>query len=196
MSLPDNAILEADLGHGVALYDVSHLLPQHADKDYRSRRRSRITEQYLHHSGRLGKPGYAGLRNSARYVVRHRGWPGAPYHTWIPYEDLFDEKGRRVVFRAQPSTARTYHAGTGPNNRGVAHCVQGNTTQHPLSDQQIACLPEVLKYFAQDLNIKSTKLFGHFEANHRGDGHSKASCPGSHASAWLQGLRGGGRMLA
>jgi len=182
--LPDDALLEAYLGDGVALYDVAHLLPQHRSKRYRHRSRTAVSEMYVHHSGRLGHPGYAGMHNAGRYVVNSRGWPGFPYHTWICRAPVYDSTGNAVVFRGQPDIVRTYHAGSGPNDRAVAHCLQGNTTRLPPTDFQLTCLGAVINWYREQ-NI--LPVFGHCEAGT--DGHPKATCPGSHAMAFLQGVR-------
>jgi len=169
----------AHLDHGVAIYDVSNLLPQHRTKRYRDRKTTK--EVYVHHSGKLGKPGLAGLRGSARYVVRYRNWPGCPYHYWIPFEELTDEAGNLVVLRAQPEIKHTYHAGKGPNQRAIAVCLQGNTSARPASTFQLQCLAALLNWFALP------KVLGHCQAPP--DGHPKATCPGSHAMAFLAGLQ-------
>lgn len=180
--IPDGALFEADLGSGVALYDMTHLLPVHSSKRYRTR--ATPTEVYVHHSGRLGASGFAGMLNSARYVVYHRGWPGMPYHLWIPREPVYNESGASVVFRGQPDTVRTYHAGTGPNDRAIAICLQGNTTSKVPSEFQLWCLGSAINWYREQGILP---VFGHCEAGT--DGHAKASCPGSHAMTFLQGVR-------
>ena len=181
-SIPDGAVYEADLGGGVALYDVSHLLPKHPTKRYRDR--GQPTEQYVHHSGKLGRPGYAGMYNSTRYTVRARGWPGFAYTTWIPYLPVFDPAGNVCVLRGNPDTVRTYHAGSGPNTRAVSHCLQGNTTRRPLSNAQLKCLKQLLPWYIDRLQVHT---YGHCEAP--ADGHRKATCPGTHAQTFIHGLR-------
>ena len=169
---------ETLLGGGVAVRDVSMLLPTHKTKKYKSR--PYPTELYVHHSGRAGKQGYNGLHNSANYVVRYRDWPGCPYHYWISYDPVIDSQDNLVVFRAQPTHVRTYHAGTGPNTRGIAVCLQGNTTLRPASEFQLECLGALVNY----LNLP---VCGHCEAPP--DGHPKPSCPGTHAMSYLMGYR-------
>jgi len=142
---PD-ALFEAFMGTGpdgraVALYDVSGLLPQHKAKRYKRRALQSISQQYVHHSGalRTGDPCQQ-LRSSTAYSIRTEGWPGCAYTTWQPYFDVFDGDGRRVVYRGQPSEVRTYHAGTGPNDRAVSHCLQGKGAMvHAAGDAHVVC---------------------------------------------------------
>jgi hypothetical protein len=171
----------------VVIYDASRLLPRHRTKVYRTRSEQSIRRIYVHHSGSLGKPGLAGLIASARYVVKERGWPGCPYHLWVPYQDLLDESGDRVVYRAQPNTARTYHAGSAPNDKGLAIALQGNLTSADMSEHQLEVLPVLIEHLAQELGITDIPL-GHFQAT---DGHVKASCPGRSGKAWLLGWKAG-----
>jgi len=172
-------IFVSQIADHVAIYDVTDLLPKHRTKRYRNRRTTK--EAYVHHSGKLGRPGLAGLRNSTRYVVRYRDWPGCPYHYWLPFEKLTDEAGNLVILQAQPELRRTYHAGTGPNSRAIAICLQGNTTARPASAFQLECLGALLHWLALP------SVLGHCQAP--ADGHAKATCPGSHAMAFLAGLQ-------
>lgn len=177
--IPDAAELVWIANDEVAIYDVTDLLPKHRRKRYRNRQHPQ--EVYVHHSGRLGRPGFEGFRNSARYSVNTKGWPGTPYHYWIPYHGVRDDDGHLVVFQGQCEEARTYHAGTGPNDRAVAVCLQGNSTLRAPSAAQLTCLGALLFDYSSD------KIFGHCEAP--GDGHAKATCPGSHAMAFVYGVR-------
>lgn len=178
MSLPEGAVLEkADPTHEVEIWDVSHLLPRHRSKTYRHRSPSQISEVYVHHSGKLGKPGFLGLVHSTRYVVYQRGWPGCPYHLWIPYEQ---DGGEVVVLRAQKDIVRTYHAGKGPNDRAVAICLQGNMGVREPSCGQYRALSALI-------DLYGLPVLGHCEAP--GDGHAKAACPGGYAMPFVKGKR-------
>jgi len=176
MTKPDRAMgnptFERRLADGFVVYDATGLLPEHHSRAYE--RRSAPSEIYVHHSGRLGRPGLRGALNSARYVVSHRDWPGLPYHYWIPR----DTTGR--IYRCQQDDVRTWHAGAGPNDRGLAICLQGNTSRKPPPSNQFAALAALI----DDIDLP---VAGHCEAP--SDGHAKASCPGSHAMAFLEGFR-------
>jgi hypothetical protein len=142
----------------------------------------------VHHSGilRQGDP-FEHLRSSARFSVRSRGWRSTGYHTWIPFFDVWDDDGNRVVYLCNPPESRTWHAGEGPNSHGIAHALQGNTTARPMSEAQRCALPRVLRHFAKVLGIPPA-AWGHFEAH---DCNPKASCPGDGAASWLHGYRAG-----
>lgn len=176
--LPEGAVLERVL-YGMSIYDVSALLPRHQTKRYQKRDVDHVGEVYVHHSGKLGKPGYEGLALSARYSVLTRGWPGCPYHLWIPYAPDI-ESDHLVVYRANWDDVHTWHAGKGPNERGVAIALQGNTTVRPPSDDQLYCLYRLLEWYQKP-------VLGHCEAGQ--DGHPKPSCPGTHCMTFLAGWR-------
>jgi len=191
--MPDGALFESFLGTGpdgspCALWDVSELLPKHRAKKYRRRELESVRQIYVHHSGRLGAPGFSGAVGSARYAVRNRGWPGIGYHIWIPYLDHIDSDGRRVVYRCQQTETRTYHAGTGANDRAVAIALQGNLSRRDMSEHQSSALPVVIKWFASELGIPAAAI-GHWQAP--SDSHPKASCPGRAGKGWVLGYAAG-----
>lgn len=173
-------------GCGVALYGVVDELARHESKRYSRRSTEQIRRQYVHHSGALrGGDPFEHMAGSARYVVRHRGWPGFAYHTWIPFFDVFDRDGNRVVYRGNLDETVTYHAGAKPNRKGIAHCLQGNLSKREMSEHQMVALPVVLKYFAKRHGITDVPI-GHFQAT---DGHAKESCPGMSGKAWIHGYQ-------
>ena len=175
-------------GVQVALYDVVNELPRHRERRYGRREAEQIRGQYIHHSGALrGGDGFAHMCSSARYVVKHRGWPGFAYTTWIPFFDCFDSAGARVVYRGNYDETVTYHAGKGPNQKGIAHCLQGNLSRREISTHQQMVLPVVLAFFAQKLGIPD-QCIGHFQAT---DGSPKATCPGISGKAWVLGYQAG-----
>ncbi len=188
MTVPDGAELEVDLG-GIAVWDVSHLLPKHQTKRYQKRELSAVTHLFVHHSGRLGKPGYQGLLNSTRYVVTHRGFPGCAYHLWIPFYGSKDSEGRLIVYRANRPETRSWHTGGRLNGFGESLCLQGNTTQKPLSPSQKECLEALLPWRWDSIPSQVTPtLSWHSEANLSG-GKPKPACPGKNAVAWLETYR-------
>lgn len=175
---------------GVALYDVAHLLPGHGG--YPARDVRAINRIYVHHSGRLGRAGFEGARNSARYVVEQRGWPGAAYHYWIPYETLRDLEGRLVLLRLQPVYARCYHTGGDANTRGIGVVLQGSTTARPMSYSHVEGLEALLPWLHEQMQQHSRParqwLSWHAEADRFG-GDVKPACPGRHAEQWLRDYR-------
>ena len=191
MTLPDGALFEAQVALGIALWDVSHLLPETPRKQ-RHRDVAGIDTVIVHHSGRLGRPGFAGLLASARYMVGQRGFPSCGYTYWIPHETERDDEGRLVVYRCSPDAERDWHSGADANDRGVAICLQGNTSARPLSWSHEEGLEALIPWLVErhDLDMPDA-LIWHSIAGRRG-GRPKAACPGRHAEAWLARYRGVG----
>lgn len=189
MALPDGAIFEAQVAGGIALYDVSHLLPAHPTLRYRRRDVDGIERVYTHHSGALGGSGFRGALGSARYVVTQRGrdgWPGAAYHFWFAHKADRDDEGRLVIYRLQPDEKRSYHTGGVANDHGLGLCWQGNLSEKLPSADQIEMAegfyPWLLETYA--LTVPDGFSF-HAEASRFG-GKDKASCPGPHVTAWVK----------
>lgn len=199
------AELVVDLG-GVAVWDVSALLPRHATKRYPLRDPASISHVFVHHSGAEGMAGFEGLLRSTRYCVRQKpagavpGFPGCPYHLWIPRARCVDGRGRLVVFRAQPEAVRSWHTGGVCNGFGLGVALQGNTTRNGLSAQHEECLEAVLPWLLERLargdaapdsrmlEVAVPTLSWHSEASRWG-GHDKPACPGKAAVEWLTAYR-------
>lgn len=175
-------------GRGVVLYDVSDELPRHRSKRYAKRELSSVRAQYVHHSGamRKGDP-FMHMRGSARYDIEHHGWPGFAYHFWHPHFEVLDKDGNLVIYRGNPDDVCTYHAGHGPNQKGIAHVLQGNLTKLDMSGAQLRTLPVALKWLGQQYGI-SPRPIGHFQVT---DGHAKATCPGRSGKGWVLGYQAG-----
>ena len=130
MTLPSGAKLEAVLPGGVAIYDVSEILPQ--PKRPRSNRRpagTKIVRVFFHNSGAKGKDGFEGALNSVRYVIERRNFGAKPYHFWIAYNPDRDQNGNLVIYRLAPDHERAWHTGQKCNDEGVGVVWQGNL--HP-----------------------------------------------------------------
>ncbi len=203
------AEIETDLA-GIAVWDVSKLLPVNRRGGYPERPLEDVTHLFVHHSGRLGAPGFQGLLNSARYVVRQKklsrgrvGFPGCAYHLWGPYEPCRDAEGRLVVFRANGPEVRCWHTGGLLNLFGESLALQGNTTRRGVSPSQREILEAVLPWRLEALQkihmiprpggppgnqIEQPTLSWHSEGSRWG-GKDKPACPGSAAVAWLTNYR-------
>ena len=185
MNLPEGAILETMLAGGVALYDISHLLPT-GKRAYSKRSAKKIVRAYFHHSGALGASGFKGPYNSTKYVVDNRGFRGAAYHFWFPYEECKDAEGNLVVFRLNKDETRSYHTGKKANTHGIGCCFQGNLSKIPMSANQEelaeAFVPWALEKYP--LALDNTPLSFHSESGKFG-GKPKPSCPGPHVTKWL-----------
>lgn len=178
-------IFEAQLAGGIALYDVSDVLPRHKAKNYRNRPVADIVRQYHHHSGALGLPGLPGAAGAARYRIRKSGWPGHPYHFWLSYQADRDEQGRIVVYRCQPDAVLCYHTG-GLNGGGLGICWQGNLTKRPPSSDQIEAAEALIPWLIE--RYPGIGISWHSEAARWG-GRSKPACPGPFVEDWLREYR-------
>ncbi|MEO0326790.1 MAG: peptidoglycan recognition family protein [Myxococcota bacterium] len=192
--VPKGASFEGELALGIALWDVSHLLPTRG-KGY-PRRPGTIDLFATHHSGRLGSPGFAGMHASARYstsVVRDKetgkikksGWPGFAYTFWLPFHDARDAEGRRVVYRGNPDDRRTYHTGGKANDRGVACVWQGNLTNVAPSKHQVECAEALYPWAGIRYGLTREDFIGHSESKPFG-GTGKKACPGPNVLEWLR----------
>lgn len=177
------------LAGGVALYDVSHLLPTGTRK-YTKRDPDDIVRAYFHHSGADGRGGFKGPYNSTKYVVDKRNFRGAAYHFWFPFEECTDAEGNLVVFRLNQDETRCYHTGLRANTHGLGCVFQGNLTNKPMSPNQEelaeAFVPWVLENYPLDLD--NTPLSYHAEAGKFG-GKAKPACPGPHVTKWITDYR-------
>ena len=205
MGLPPQAIFETDLGGGVALWDVSALLPT-GPGDYRNRSVLGISRLYIHKSGGDGPPGFRGCLGMARYCTNPkpsgRGWAGSPYTFWGSRDPDVDRAGRLVIYRCQPDKIRSYHTGRLANDHGVAYAVQGAydaqwdllSSGRPKIDvepstAQMRCLEAFLPWAQSRYNLQSsTGLSGHWEAARWG-GKTKLVCPGDALRWWIYSKR-------
>lgn len=188
VTLPAEAIFEAEIAGGLALWDVSFLLPTGGRK-YPHRDPEGITRIYIHDSGADGQHGFDGARNSARYVVEHRHWPGAAYHFWCPSWPDRDAENRMAIYRMQRDDVLCYHTG-GLNKTGIGVCVQGRLGERGGTPEQIDMLEGLLPWLRDRYRLLSDSdwLSMHSEA-HRWGGHAKPSCPGPAMAAWVRAYR-------
>jgi len=122
----------------IIVYDVTADLPRHPLKTYARRELTAVTTAYVHHTGGRVRRGLAGPEATARYCVTDRGWPGMPYHVFIPYAPELDG-GRLIVYQCQPLGAWSYHTGgkdalgRSINKHGIGVVCQGCfTSRHSL----------------------------------------------------------------
>lgn len=201
MTFPSGAVFERELALGIALWDVSHLLPKHPKRSYDERNPELIDRAFIHHSGARGRDGFEGMLASAKYSIRDtakkRGWPGFAYTFWIQDGDAEtadrDPEGRLVIYRGNRDDVRSYHTGGDANTYGVAAVLQGNTTARPLSwahEESLEALLPALPEMYPHITL-GKRLGWHSIAKTLGAPKNKAACPGANAEAWLRGyLRG------
>lgn len=190
--IPEGAVFDGELAKGIALYDVTHVLPRHPRKLYAERDPAQICRVYHHHSGALGKPGFDGARRSARYVVESRDWPGFAYTFWLAYEADRDPEDRRVVYRCNRDETRSYHTGAQSNTHGVAVCWQGNLREREPSEDQQEMAEALYAWTLGHYQLADDRPHSfHSEAGDFG-GRAKSVCPGPHVEAWVRRRRGEG----
>ena len=200
ITLPDEprAIYESKLVFGVHLWDVSHIMPRIESKR-RRRDVAGIDRLFFHHSGALGRPGFAGALASANYVVKQRknkdgkraGFPGPAYTFWIPAEDLRDSSGALCVLRLNTDTERSWHTGGKANGRGVSAVFQGNTTARPMTHSHEECAEALIPWAVRRYGLRMPDGLSWHSIGDESGGSSKAACPGKGAESWLRGYRRG-----
>lgn len=190
MSLPDDAVMEAQVAGGVRLYDATHLLPTHEHKRYRGRSPDRISRLYVHHSGadHPDRHGFQAMLDSARFVTADwgRDWPGFAYTFWGSRVADRDDDGALVVYRGNRDNVRSWHTGRLANGHGIALALEGDTTKQGLSSDQEELLEAFLPWVVQHYGLKLPYgASGHWEATRFG-GKGKRSCPGDGAKAFVK----------
>ena len=174
------------LAGGVELQDVSEQLPGHGW----GARKAPVERIYLHHSGKLGRGGFAGLRASAQYSVR-KGWAGCPYHFWIPFGHGMQSEPI-VVFRANPDEAHSWHTGGAANASGIGVCLQGNLRTKEPSAYQVEALEALIPWLQERFRdtLSSDRWLSFHSESGKWGGSGKASCPGPHVERWAREWRG------
>lgn len=190
MTLPDKARLETLIAPGVALYDVSHLLPKGRHRRATKRPQgAKIRVALCHHSGALGMPGFEGLRRAVAFMTQQRDFPESGYHFWFARDPLLDAERRPVLLRALPDPARGWHSGARANDEGVGLAFQGNTSQLPLSPFQIELLEAAIPWLAEHYGWSWEQIrswLGWHSIADRWGGRKKVACPGHDAERWLR----------
>lgn len=192
MVLPIDAKRVGEIAPGIALYDVSHLLPKHDWKKWHRRNPKKIKRLYIHHSGadHPDRHGFDALKDSAFYSVAHLEWPGTAYQFWA--SRFADRTLHRelVLYQANRLHFRTWHTGFLANGHGISLALEGNTSKQGLTHDQREILEAFIPY-ARKFGIRLPKgLSGHWEACRFG-GKCKKSCPGDAAKAWVTAYREG-----
>lgn len=190
-SFPSEIVFEAQLAPGVRLYDASRYIQK---VHPRKRNRKAIRPQsgaleavFVHHSGSLGKDEVAGFMGAVRFVMQHRGFPGAPYHFWVSYDPDYDEDGHLIVWRLAEDSYRAWHSGDKANDIGLGICLQGNLTRTGMSHGQEEALEALLPWLAEHCewgNLQG-RLGWHANASKWG-GRDKKTCPSPKVVAWLE----------
>jgi hypothetical protein len=190
MTLPKEAKLETILPGGIAIYDVSHLLPYPFNPRYNKRPAGvDIVRIFFHNSGAYGKDGFEGVENSVKYVINERNFGARPYHFWLAYKPDRDAQGNIVIYRMAPDRERCWHTGQRCNDEGVGVVWQGNLhpgkTGQP-SEEQYKMGEALTDYLIQRYTLSLPDgLSFHAEAEKWGARKNKASCPGPYVQKWV-----------
>lgn len=194
--LPPEAKFEQSIGGNVVIWDVTHLLLVHGSKKFGNRPSPRILRQFVHHSGSLGNPGFAGMWSSSRFSTSEGTdgdktvFPGFAYHFWISKDDLRDSQGRMVVLRGNHDMTRAWHTGATANDDGVGIVLQGNTSDSPMSASQKHRLKYLLEHNERRFGLKRDNGTSyHAEAVKYGARKNKPSCPGRDAEKYVRAWR-------
>ncbi|MEM1418755.1 MAG: N-acetylmuramoyl-L-alanine amidase [Myxococcota bacterium] len=188
--IPSGAKLHARLSGGVHLLDVVDELPRGRAR-WSGRRpggADAVRHLFAHHSGALGRPGFAGLLASANYVIRHRDFPTAAYAYWVPHHDVHDHDGNRIVFLCLRPEDRGWHTGRRANDTGEAVALQGNTSLLPLTAHHEECLEALFPWWAEQHDQpmeEAAAWLGWHAIGDRFGGRRKKQCPGSAGEAYV-----------
>lgn len=175
---------------GIICYDVTEHLPRNAP--WPSSPPEHVEALFVHHSGKLGAPGFDGIYNSARFATNDDwglGWAGFAYQWWIPHARVTNEAGQLVMFQGNRLDVRSWHTGGPANVSGRAVALQGNTSSDGLSAFQAEVLEGFLPWAVRHFGLTHGQVLGHCESEPWG-GTGKPSCPGVDAMGWLRRWRG------
>ena len=184
--IPSGAKEEADLGEGVVLLDVSHLLPVDMPE---SRDASKINRCYHHHSGALGQDGYNGAHASSRYVVGTRGFPSAAYTYWLSFEPDVMRNGQIVVYRLNADDVRSWHTGGDANTYGISVAWQGNLSTRAPSPYQYHAARMLCRWLMTRHSLDSEVPFSYHSESNLYGGSGKKACPGPFVERWVEDFR-------
>lgn len=189
MNLPRNAKLEKVLPGGIAIYDVSEVLPTPPRPRFNTRPRgTKIVRVFFHHSGAYGKDGYEGAEKSMQFVMQTRNFGARAYHFWLSRKPDVDAEGNIVIYRLAKDEERCWHTGNLCNDNGVGVVWQGNL--HPDHNgaptaEQYKMAEALTDWLIEryELSLPDGLSF-HAEAKKWGASKNKESCPGPYVKPW------------
>lgn len=194
MGIPKKAKLEVVLPGGIAIYDVSEVLPK-PKKPSANRRPpgTKIVRVFFHHSGAYGKDGYDGAKNAVAYVVTNRGFGARPYHFFLARKPDVDEHGNIVIYRMALDEERCWHTGGRCNDEGIGVVWQGNLypdkTGAP-TDAQYKMATALWDWLLTRHNLNLPDGFSFHSESPKWGGHPKEACPGPYVEEWVKTRRG------
>jgi hypothetical protein len=188
----------------IRVVDISANLPKHPNWPrgckgslaYRLDPNRMVNEVIWHHTaGGVQFSGVTGPIETASYCVKDppkgRGYPGIPYHIYIPYAPEKTTVGMLIIYLTQPLGMWSWHTGPGHNEHGIGVAWQGRMisrhephlpilpgqTGHPSTDQWNASVA-VWAWLKQLYKLSNKNLHGHFEMG-------KPACPGDDGEKWI-----------
>lgn len=151
-------------GFGSQIVDLTGQLPEHATKEYATRKASTVEGVVWHHSASSSQS----IKSIADYHVQANKWPAIAYHYAIGSD------GR--VYKLHATTTVSYHA-AGYNKRTIGVVLLGNyhTTEVPPAMEASAL---ALQEFLKD-EYKLVYAWMHKETK-------ATACPGKYAEEFLK----------
>lgn len=193
MPIPTGAIKEVVLPGGIAIYDISDILPKPKLPRFNTRPvGTKINRVFFHNSGAYGKDGYDGVLGSVRYVINERNFGARPYHFWLARKPDIDSDGNIVIYRMAKDAERCWHTGGEANEKGIGVVWQGNLhpgkTGEPTRAQYNMAETLTNWLIGRHALTLPDGLSFHAEADRWG-GHKKPSCPGPYVQEWIKNRR-------
>lgn len=218
-------------GSNFVIYDVCDLLPKHKNYPHGTDvikpngkraipahwkygpRGQAITAAFVHQTAGSYSPGFAGLYNTAAFIVRDpdydengkwlgngRGWPAMCYSYYFCYEPDFTPEGKLIIYKCRPDPTKSWHT-AGHNGPAIAFGFQGyffsrhmgkfrarkgdKTNGKPSMEQMVMLTCSWDEYYKPTFNLTDKDLFGHFEAK-----RPKPQCPGEFLETHILTTRG------
>jgi len=180
----------------IKVVDITDDLKKHHSKKYRRTKARPINRVILHHTAGGVTPGLRGPESTAEWCVNGRGWPGMPYHVYVPYTPMIDGDGRMIVWQTQDFDVRSYHTGGGQNKHGIGVVCQGLFVS-PYCLKTLKRQPTPDPSEAQKTAIRHvwTWLSGLYGLSPDPSlschaWHGKPACPGRWLEDWVRRMRG------
>jgi hypothetical protein len=118
-----------------------------------------------------------GVLASNRYCINHHGWPGVPYHIYVPYRPL--RAGKLTAYYINRYYKMTWHT-YGGNTHGIGFVMQGKFHGNidPTPEQKEATQKVWYEVIKPSFGFGDEDLMGHFS-------FGKTGCPGPWGKQWV-----------
>jgi hypothetical protein len=170
---------------GIAIHDVSRLLPQHPTKVPKPKTKP-ITTLFFHHSGKdSGLDGIDAFIAMANYHTRNKKWATIAYPWGINQRPCIDSNGNLAIFQLLPLNIISNHT-KWCNRFSQAVVLQGHHGKVPLSDFQIECIEAFNPWWCEEYDRNYRKDIGWHSISMKWGGIPKLACPGKYAVEYLK----------